>query len=60
MDSQEAKVNKILEGEAKGFRDMIMRLCEYTEERDLALAALRQCLAYAQQAKKKKTAKVDE
>lgn len=60
MDSQEAKFNTILEGEAAGLRDMIKRLCEYTEERDLAIASLRQCLAYAQKAKKKRTAKVDE
>lgn len=36
---------------------MIMRICEYTEERDLALAALRQCLAYAVKSGKKEKAK---
>lgn len=57
MDMEEEKLNRILKNEAAGFRNMIMRICEYTEERDLALAALRQCLAYAVKSRKKEKAK---
>ena len=57
MDKAEEQLNRILENEAAGFRNMIMRICEYTEERDLALAALRQCLAYVVRSKKKEKAK---
>lgn len=37
----------VLESEAIGFERMIFRLCNDNDEKKLALAALRQALAYA-------------
>lgn len=59
MDNDK-QFNDILTAEAQGLRNMIIRLCEYSAERDQAIEHLRQCLALAVMSDKKKNARIEE